>query len=87
VTSDAYRVILANSSSSINITVSSGTAFTPGQSVEIIRMGTGSVTFVQGAGATLLSAGGAKNLRLRYSAATLICTSSNTYVLVGDVEA
>jgi hypothetical protein len=50
-------------------------------------MGTGSVTFVEGSGATLLSADSANKLRLQYSAGTLVCTSSNTYVLVGDIEA
>jgi hypothetical protein len=79
-------VILADSSSSINITVSSATGFSPGQSVEVIRMGAGSVAFVQGSGATLLSADSAKKLRTQYSAATVLCTSSNTYTIIGDIE-
>jgi hypothetical protein len=83
---DSFRVILPTSSSNINITVTSATGFTPGQSVEVIRMGTGPVTFVQGSGATLLSAESGRKLRVRYSSASLICTSANTYVLVGDIE-
>ena len=85
--SDSFAVVLADSGSNINITVSSATAFSVGQSVEIIRMGAGSVTFVQGSGATLLSADSATKIRARYGAATLLCTSLNTYVLIGDIEA
>jgi hypothetical protein len=70
-------------SSAITLTVTSATAFAVGQSLDIIRYN-GSVTIVQGTGATVV---GTPSLALRatYSAATLYCVASNSYVVIGDL--
>ena len=47
-------------------------------------MGTGTVTVVA-SGTTVNGTPGLK-LRAQYSAATLICTGTDTYLLVGDLD-
>lgn len=68
-----------------SLTVTSSTGFAVGQRVDLARLNSGTFTIVQGSGATLLSADGITTLRAQYSAASIICTSSNTYLLVGDI--
>lgn len=68
-----------------SLTLTSSTGFAVGQRVDLARLNSGSFTIVQGSGATLLSADGITTLRAQYSAASIICTASNTYLLVGDI--
>jgi hypothetical protein len=71
-------------SSAATITVATTTAFTPGQSVDFMREA-GAVNFVAGSGATVYATPGL-NLRTTYSVATLLCLSTNVYVLFGDIN-
>jgi hypothetical protein len=71
-------------SSAATITVATTTAFTPGQSVDFMREA-GAVNFVAGSGATVYATPGL-NLRTTYSVATLLCVSTNVYVLFGDIN-
>jgi len=83
-TSDAGKLITMNSSSGLNLTVNGSLDLTPGQRIDIIQLGTGQVTVVA-SGATVNGTPGLK-LRAQYSAATLICVTSDTYVLLGDLS-
>jgi hypothetical protein len=52
-------------------------------------IGVGLTSFAQGAGVTITSTGAtatAPILRARYSAATIICTASNVFTIVGDLS-
>jgi hypothetical protein len=84
VSSDAWKMILVNSSSNLQVIVNSGTNFAVGDSVEIIRYGTGTVTFAE-TSPTVLSSTPSKTLRARYSGATLVCVNTNVYLLMGDL--
>jgi hypothetical protein len=67
---------------------SSYLSLTAGQRIDFVRTGTNNsntVTF-SATGVTLNGTPGLK-LRARYSAATLVCLSSNNYILVGDLSA
>jgi hypothetical protein len=74
--------------SGITFTVTSATALSVGQSIDIIRFGTGAtagtVTIAQGSGATLVGTP-AYTLRAQYSAATIYCVAANSYVVIGDL--
>jgi hypothetical protein len=68
-----------------NFTVSSTTGFSVGQRVDILRIGAGAVDVVQGSGATVNGTPGLK-LRGQWSAATILCRATNTYVVIGDLS-
>jgi hypothetical protein len=82
--SDLNKLVTVSSSSAITVTVPNG-VFTQGQQVNIQSLGTGIVT-VASDGVTLITSAPGSNLRGQYSAATLICTGSNTFTLIGDLS-
>jgi hypothetical protein len=82
--SDAGKVITVNTSSSINVTINTSLALTAGQRIEIVRLGTGEITI--SASSTTINATPGFRLRAQYSSATLLCLSSNNYVLIGDLK-
>jgi hypothetical protein len=76
-----------NNASAITLTVPPS-VFSANDQVHIVQYGAGQVTFAQGAGVTILSNGAtttAPKLRTNKSAATVICTASNTFLIVGDI--
>ena len=86
---DAGKTISFDSSSTCNITIppNSSKAFPLGTRFDVLRMGTGAVTFVQGSGVTILSKNSNKNIASRWSGATIIKTDTNTWTLIGDLIA
>lgn len=79
---DRSRLVTMDNSSSRTFTVPSG-IFSAGDVVYLARLGSGAVA-VAGSGTTV-NATPSLNLRARYSTAALICTASNTFLLVGDL--
>ena len=77
-------MIQLTNSGDINITVNTGLGLTAGQSIDFLRFGTGNVTFT---GAAVPVATPGLKLRAQYSAATLFCITTNSYVLIGDLSA
>ena len=87
VVSDLNKLVTLDNSSSINLTVPPS-VFSAGDVINIAQIGAGQVTLAQGAGVTITSTGAtasAPKLRVRYSAASIICTASNTFLVVGDI--
>ena len=87
-TSDNGKLILINTASgSVVITIDSSVlSLSAGQRVDFVWLGEAtSVTFASAGSAAVVFAGSSSTLRTRYSAATLLCTGTNTYVLVGDI--
>jgi hypothetical protein len=82
--SDNGYLVTLNNASPITLTVPSG-VFSQGQQINIAQYGVGQVT-VAGSGTTVNATPGLK-LRAQNSSATLVCTSSNTFLLVGDLSA
>lgn len=88
VAADLGKWVTANNASAVTITVPPS-VFSAGNMINVQQIGTGQVSFAQGAGVTITSSGvtsTAPKLRERYSAATIICTASNTFTIVGDFE-
>jgi hypothetical protein len=82
VLTDQDKMVTLNNSSAITLTVPSA-VFSAGQYVNIQAIGAGQVT-VQGDGTSTVTGTGTK-LRVQYSAATILCTASNTFQLIGDL--
>jgi len=82
------QLVTLNNASAITLTVPPS-VFSAGDVINIAQIGAGQVTLSQGAGVTINSTGAtatAPKLRARYSAASIICTASNTFLVVGDIE-
>ncbi len=76
-----------SSASTKTFTVPSG-VFTEGQQVNVQGIGAGLVQIRNNGTSTLTSTGataGAPDLRAQYSAATIICTGTNTFTVIGDL--
>jgi len=78
---DLNKLVTLSNASAITLTVPNGT-FTAGQQINVQQIGAGQVTIVSD-GTTVLTSTGATStapkLRAQYSAATIICTSSNNF--------
>jgi len=82
VLADAAKLVTLNNSGAITLTVPAG-VFSAGQIINIQQIGTGQVT-VQGDGTSTVTGTGTK-LRVQYSAASIVCTATNTFQLIGDL--
>lgn len=88
VAADAGVLVTASNASAITITVPPS-VFTAGQQINVQQIGVGQVTFSQGAGVTITSTGAtasAPKITSRYGAATVICTASNTFTIIGGLS-
>jgi hypothetical protein len=87
VAANLNQLVTLNNASPITLTVPPS-VFSAGDVINIAQIGAGQVTLAQGAGVTINSTGAtatAPKLRARYSAASIICTASNTFLVVGDI--
>lgn len=82
---DAGKLVTLTNASAITLTVPSGLDLATGQRIDLAQLGAGQVT-VAASGTTVNATPGLK-LRAQYSAATLIVTGTNTFLLVGDLSA
>lgn len=81
------QLVTLNNASPITLTVPPS-VFSAGDVINIAQIGAGQVTLAQGAGVTITSTGAtssAPKLRAQQSAASIICTASNTFLVVGDL--
>ena len=84
---DLNKLITMSSASTTTFTVPNG-VFTTGQQINVQGIGTGLVQIRNDGTTTLTSTGatsGAPNLRAQFSAATIICTGTNTFTVIGDI--
>jgi hypothetical protein len=86
VTSDSGKLLMCagTASGTVQIPINSSQAFAVGQKVDLVQMGTGTVTVVGTAGVTLRSTPSAI-LRTQYSAASVIKIGTNEWLLMGDL--
>lgn len=88
VIADLGKLVTLSNASGITLTVPPS-VFAAGNIINIQQIGAGQVTLAQGAGVTITSTGAtasAPKLRVQYSAATIICTASNTFTVIGDIS-
>jgi hypothetical protein len=82
------KLVTMSNASAITLTVPPS-VFTTGQQINVASIGVGLTTFAAGAGVTITSTGAtsaAPKLRAQNSACTVICTASNTFLIVGDLS-
>lgn len=87
VAADGGKVVTANNAGAITVTVPPA-VYVAGDIITVVQTGAGQVTFAQGSGVTINSTAAtatAPKIRARYAAAQVICTASNTFVIVGDI--
>ena len=85
VAGDVGKLVTLSNAAAVTLTVPSGLGLAAGQRIDLAQLGAGQVT-VTASGTTINSTPGVK-LRAQYSAASLICTATNTFLLVGDLSA
>ena len=88
VAADSGKLVTTSNASAVTVTVPPS-VFAAGEQINVQSIGVGLTSFAQGAGVTITSTGAtatAPILRARYSAATIICTASNTFTIVGDLS-
>jgi hypothetical protein len=84
---DLNKLVTTSNGSPITVTIPPS-VFSIGQQVNVQSIGAGLTSFAQGAGVTITSTGASASapiLRARYSAATVICTGSDTFTVIGDI--
>jgi len=82
------KLVTTSNASAVTVTIPPS-VFTTGQQINVASIGVGLTSFAAGAGVTITSTGAAAAapiLRARYSAGTVICTASNTFLVVGDLS-
>jgi hypothetical protein len=79
---DRDKLVTLNNASANTVTIPNG-VFSLGDSVNIQQIGVGQTTILND-GTTSFTGTGTK-LRAQYSAATIICTGTNTFTVIGDL--
>ena len=88
VAGDLNKLITMSDAGTLTLTVPNG-VFTTGQQINVQRLGAGAVQIRNDGTSVLTSTGAtstAPDLRAQYSAATIICTSSNNFTVIGDLS-
>jgi hypothetical protein len=88
VASDLGKIVTLDNAGAITLTVPPS-VFVTGNIINIQQIGVGQVTLAQGAGVTITSTGAtasAPKISLRYGAASIICTGSNTFTVIGGIS-
>jgi hypothetical protein len=91
VLADNGKLVTQTNASSITTTIppNSSVAYPVGAQINFTQLGAGQVTFAQGAGVTIVSTGAtasAPKLRAQYSSATAIQTSTDNWLVAGDIS-
>jgi hypothetical protein len=82
VAGDVNKLVTLDNAAAVTVTIPNG-VFTTGQQINIQQIGVGEVTIAND-GTTSFTGTGTK-LRAQYSAATIVCTGTNTFTVVGDL--
>jgi hypothetical protein len=88
VAADSGKLVTSSNASPVVITIPPS-VFAAGEQINVQSIGAGLTSFVAGAGVTVTSTGAtsaAPILRAQFSAATIICTSSNNFTVIGDLS-
>ena len=89
VAGDASKLVTASNGSAQTYTVppNSGVAFDIGTAITIIGIGSGKVTFAQGSGVTINSKDSDKAIDGQHASVTIIKTATDTWQLIGALQA
>ncbi len=88
IASDVNKLVTMSDAGTLTLTVPNG-VFTTGQQINVQRLGAGAVQIRSDGTSVLTSTGAtstAPDLRAQFSAATIVCTSSNNFTVIGDLS-
>ncbi len=88
VAADSGKLVTASNASPVVITIPPS-VFAAGEQINVQSIGAGLTSFAAGVGVTITSTGAtsaAPVLRAQHSAATVICTATNTFTVIGDLS-
>lgn len=88
VAGDNNKLVTCDNASAITVTVPPS-IFSAGNVVNLQQIGAGQVTFAAGVGVTITSTGvtaAAPKITSRYGAASIICTASNVFTIIGGLS-
>lgn len=88
---DNGKLVTLSNASAITLTIppNSSVAYSVGAQLNLAQLGAGQVTFAQGSGVTIVSTGATANapkLRAQYSTATAVQTSTDNWLVMGDIS-
>jgi len=86
VAADSTKLVTTSNASAVVVTIPSG-VFSAGNIINVQSIGVG-LTTISGGAVTITSTGASASapiLRARYSAASIICTASNVFTVIGDI--
>jgi hypothetical protein len=90
-TADRYKTLVMTSASNATVTFGTATAFEPGERVDIIQDGAGTVTINRDGTAVSLAgrgtAGTAYTIGQQYDAVSVVCVATNSYRIIGNATA
>jgi hypothetical protein len=90
-TADRYKVLSFTSGSAVTVTIGTATAFEPGERIDILQDGAGTVTITRDGTAVTLAgrgtAGTAYTIGQRYDAVSVVCVATNSYRIIGNATA
>jgi hypothetical protein len=87
VAADSGKLVTTSNASAVVVTIPAG-VFAAGEQINIQSIGVG-LTTISGGSVTITSTGASASapiLRARYSAASIICTASNVFTVIGDLS-
>ena len=91
VSDDRYKTLLMAGTAASTITFGTATAFEPGERIDIIQDGAGTVTINTDGTATTLAgrgtAGTAYTIGQQYDAVSVVCVDTNAYRIIGNASA
>jgi hypothetical protein len=91
VADDRYKTLQLTSASAVTVTFGTATAFEPGERIDILQDGAGTVTITRDGTATTLAgrgtAGTAYTIGQQYDAVSVVCVDTNSYRIIGNATA
>jgi hypothetical protein len=90
-TADRYKTLVFTAGSAVTVTIGTATAFEPGERVDILQDGAGTVTITRDGTVVSLAGRGtdgtAYTIGQRYDAVSVVCVGTNSYRIIGNATA
>jgi hypothetical protein len=90
VSDDRYKTLAFTSGSAVTVTFGTATAFEPGERIDILQDGAGTVTITRDGTAVTLAgrgtAGTAYTIGQQYDAVSVVCVGTNAYRVIGNAD-
>jgi hypothetical protein len=90
-TADRYKTLVMSGTANSTVTFGTATAFEPGERIDILQDGAGTVTITRDGTVVSLAgrgtAGTAYTIGQQYDAVSVVCVGTNSYRVIGNAEA